>query len=105
MVRCDNSGENLILEQAANGKNWEMEISFDYTGTGTPQMNQLAELVSIVIGSRGRALMNHTNATNKIRYRMYKEAYSTATMLYGLAVIDIDGNQATMYDNFCGSNP
>ena len=74
-------------------------------GAGTPQINHLAELGYAMIGTRGIDLMHHTNVPTKIRYRVYKEAYRTSTMLNGSTVIDIDGNQETWYQHFCSSNP
>ena len=57
-----------------------------------------------MIGARGIALMYHCNVPTNIRYRVYKEAHRTATMINVLIVIDIYGKQATRYDNFYGSN-
>ena len=49
-------------------------------------------------------MIHHSNVPTNIRYRVYREAYSTATMLYGLKFFEIDRKQATKYNQFCVSN-
>jgi hypothetical protein len=39
------------------------------------------------------------------RYKLFKEAFKTATLLDGLTVIKIDGKEATQYIHWSGSNP
>ena len=104
-MRCYNAGDHFKLEQVGNGKYWKIDIKFEYTGAGTPQKNHLAELVLAIIGERGISLMHHANVTTNIMYWVYKEAYSTVTILGGLTVININGKEATRYEHFCGINP
>ena len=89
----------------ANGKYWKKDISFKYIGSVTPQSNHLIELDFTVIGEIGRAFMHPANVPTKIRYRAHNEVYRTVTVINGLVVIDIYGNQATRHNHFCGSNP
>ena len=105
LVSYNNVGDNFKLEQVENGKYWKMDINFEYTGVETPQKNHLEELVSTMLGARGRTLIYQTNVTTNIMYRVYKDAYRTATIIDGLTVIDIYGKQATRYEKCFGSNP
>ena len=43
-VRCDNAGENKLLETKSNGESYNLGLVFEYTARGTPQQNHLAEL-------------------------------------------------------------
>jgi hypothetical protein len=38
-VRCDNAGENKLLEQRANSVSWKLNLEFEYTARNTPQQN------------------------------------------------------------------
>ena len=49
-------------------------------------------------------MIHHYNVPTNIRYRVYKEAHRNATMINGLIVIDIFGNQATRYEHSCRRN-
>ena len=52
----------IVLE---NGKDWKMDINFDYTGAGNPQRNNLEELGFTMISERGNVPIN-------ITYSVYK---------------------------------
>ena len=41
IIRCDNAGENKVLEREPDKK--ELGISFEYTAPGTPQLNGVVE--------------------------------------------------------------
>ena len=43
-IRCDNAGENRVLEDACIEK--DLGIIFEYTAPGTPQQNGVNERVS-----------------------------------------------------------
>jgi hypothetical protein len=58
-----------------------------------------------VIANRGRAMMHRANVPLADRYKLFKEAFKTATLLDGLVVITIDGKEATRYEHWCGKNP
>ena len=51
----------------------------------------MAEIGFTIIGNRGRALMNNANVHVKIRNKLFKEAFLTATYLDGLKVVEING--------------
>jgi len=104
-VRCDNAGENKLLQQRCNSKDWKLDIDFEYTARNTPQQNHLAELGFAVIANRGRAMMHRANIPLRQRYKLYPEAFKTATLLDGLGVIDIDGVNETRYVHFSEKNP
>ena len=104
-VRCDNAGENLKLESVARGKDWKLNLSFEYTGKETPQRNHLAEVGFSTLGGRGRAMMRNANVPLKIRYKVCKEALMTATRLDGLTVVSRGGKLATRYEHWMGAIP
>jgi hypothetical protein len=51
----------------------------------------LAELGFAVLANRGRALMHRANVPMKERYKLFCEAFKTATLLDGLIPIELDG--------------
>ena len=57
VIRCDNVGENKLLEQRANSVAWQLSIEFEYTVRNTPQQNSLAEVAFTTIANRGHAMM------------------------------------------------
>ena len=104
-IRLDNSGENQLLKIRADSSDWKLNVQFEFTGRATPQRNHLAELGFAVIANRGRAMMHRANVPLTDRYKLFKEAFKTATLLDGLVVITIDGKEATRYEHWCGKNP
>ena len=57
IIRCDNAGENKVLEREPD-KN-ELGIIFEYTAPGTPQQNGVVERVFVTVMGRERACRNH----------------------------------------------
>ena len=57
IIRCDNAGENKVLERESN-KN-ELGIIFDFTAPGRPQQNGVVERTFVTVMGRARAMMNH----------------------------------------------
>jgi len=104
-IRLDNSGENQLLKIRADSSDWKLNVQFEFTGRATPQRNHLAELGFAVIANRGRAMMHRANVPLTDRYKLFKEAFKTATLLDGLVAITIDGKEATRYEHWCGKNP
>jgi len=51
-VRLDNAGENVLLQQRANGVDWRRNLNFEFTGARTPQRNYLAELAFSALWGR-----------------------------------------------------
>jgi len=104
-IRLDNAGENKLLKTRADSSDWKLGIEFEFTGRDTPQRNHLAEVSFAVVASRGRAMMHRANVPLAIRYKVWKEAFKTATLLDGLVVIALDGKEATRYVHWNGHNP
>ena len=88
IIRCDNAGENKVLERESD-KN-ESGILFEYTATGTPQQNGVVERAFVTVMGRTRAMMNHAVFTmaNK-RKQWWCEAAQTATMLDNILVQEL----------------
>jgi hypothetical protein len=49
--------------------------------------------------------MVNANSPVKYRYHLFREAFSTATDLDGLVVIEVKGKMATRYMHMYGKNP
>ena len=79
IIRCDNAGENKLL-QTESDKN-ELGIIFEYTAPGTAQQNGVVERVIVTVMGRARAMMNHAGFTMAKRQQLWCEAAQTATML------------------------
>eukprot|EP00957_Ditylum_brightwellii_P115126 8779976-Ditylum_brightwellii.AAC.1 len=60
-IRCDNAGENLLLQKQANSVSWKLNIKFEYTTRDTPQQSSLAEVGLASLSNRGRAMMIAAN--------------------------------------------
>ena len=103
-IRCENGGENKLLETTCNCSEWKMNLKFEFTARDTPQQNWLFEKGLATILSKARALMADANIPNAIRYLLYREAITTATLLDGLVAETIDGQTKTRYAHFYGEN-
>ena len=79
IIRCDNAGENKVLERESD--NNELGIIFEYTAPGTPQQNGVVERAFVTVMGRARAMMNHAGFTMAKRQQLWCEAAQTATML------------------------
>ena len=84
IIRCDNAGENKVLERESD-KN-ELGIIFEYTAPGTPQRNGVVERAFVTVMGRARAMMNHAGFTMAKRQQLWCEAAQTATMLDNILV-------------------
>ena len=104
-VRCDNAGENLKLESAANGNRWKLNIAFEYTGAATPQRNNLVELGFATLWARARAMMIQAGVPLETRYLVCKECIATVTLLDGLVQITINGKTMTRFEHWFGKVP
>jgi len=105
IARMDGAGKNIKLKKRTDSVDWKLSIDYEITARNTPQQNHLAEIAFTIIGNRGRALMHHANVPEEIRYKLYREAFTTATHLDGLKVIAIDGEDETRYEHWCGKLP
>ena len=84
IIRCDNAGENKVLERESD-KN-ELGIIFEYTAPGTPQQNGVVERAFVTVMGRARAMMNHAGFTMAKKQQLWCEAAQTATMLDNILV-------------------
>ena len=84
IIRCDNAGENKVLERESD-KN-EFRIIFEYAVPGTPQQNAVVERVFVTVMGRARAIMNHVGFTLAKKQQLWCEAAQTATMLDNILV-------------------
>ena len=50
-------------------------------------------------------MLHRANIPTEVRYKLWKEAFKTVTLLDGLAVIALEGKTATRYVHWCGKNP
>ena len=87
IIRCDNAGENKVLERESD-KN-ELGIIFEYTAPGTPpQQNGVVERAFVTVMGRARAMMNHAGFTMTKRQQLWCEAAQTAALLDNILVQD-----------------
>ena len=104
-IRCDNAGENKLMQTEANGPVWKMGLAFEFTARDTPQHNHLVERGFYTISSKAKALMVDANIPMDMRYVLFRTAVITATYLDGLIVQCVDGHSATRFVHFFGRNP
>eukprot|EP00957_Ditylum_brightwellii_P102446 7809157-Ditylum_brightwellii.AAC.1 len=71
-VRCDNAGENKLLEKRLQSKDWKMALDFKYTARATPQQNHLTELEFASLFNKGRTMMYHANLPQETKYKNYR---------------------------------
>ena len=82
--RCDNAGENKVLERESD-KN-ELGIIFESAAPGTPQQNGVVERAFVTVMGRARAMMNYAGFTMAKTQQLWCEAAQTATMLDNILV-------------------
>ena len=83
-LRQDDSGENKALGKEVNSKGWQLGITIEYTGAGTPQRNHLVELGFASVSNKGRALLTDTNVPKEMKYKLARLAMGCATDLGNL---------------------
>ena len=84
IIRCDNAGENKVLERES--AKIDLGIIFEYTAPGTPQQNGVVERAFVTDMGRARAMMNLAGFTMAKRQQMWCEVAQTATMLDNILV-------------------
>jgi hypothetical protein len=104
-VHLDNAGENKKLKECSESADWKLDIEYEFTAWDTPQQNHLAELGFAVLANRGRALMHRANVPMKERYKLFHEAFKTATLLDGLIRIELDGKMKPCVVHWSGKVP
>jgi hypothetical protein len=71
----------------------------------TPQQNHLAEIAFATLSNRGHAMMYRVNIPDKVKPKVCRDAFQTATKLDGLILITLDGETKTRYEHWCGTKP
>ena len=84
IIRCDNDGENKVLERESD--KIDLGIIFEYTAPGTPQQNVVVERAFVTGMGRARAVMNHPGFTMANRQQLWCEAAQPAVMLDNILV-------------------
>jgi len=101
----DNAGKNLKLAKAANGKDWKLNLEFEYTGKTTPQRNHLVELGFATLWARARDTMIEAKVPLAIFYLVCKECIATVTLLNGLVTTELNGQLKTRFEQWFGKLP
>ena len=104
-IRCDNAGENVSLENRCKSAAWKLDVEFEYTARDTPQQNSMVEVGFATLGNRGRAMMIAANVPEKMVYKLFREAFTCATMIDWLSVVEIKGRVATRIEHWGGELP
>jgi hypothetical protein len=105
ILRMDNAGENKLLQQRCESKDWQFAMKYEYTGRDTPQHNHMAELGFVTLGNKGRALMVRANIPMNKRYLLFREAFKTVTDLDSLVVTTVETKKATRHEHLYGNDP
>ncbi len=98
IIRCDNAGENKILEEDCLKDG--LGIQFEWTAPGTPQQNGRVERKFATLYGRLRAMMKAVKLPTKIRQGVWAEAARTATLLENLFCTPLKDVPA--YERFFG---
>jgi hypothetical protein len=106
ILRMDNAGEEKLLQQRYEIKDWQFAMKYEYTGRDTPQHNHnMAELGFATLGNKGISLMVRANIPMNKRYLLFREAFKTATDLDSLVVTTVGTKKATRHEHLYGTNP
>jgi hypothetical protein len=100
ILRMDNDGENKLLQQRFESKDWQFSMKYEYTGRDTPQHNHMAELGFATWVNKGRALMVRSNIPMNKRYLLFREALKTVTYMDCVVVTTVGTNKATRHEHF-----
>jgi hypothetical protein len=81
------------------------KTGIEFTSAMTPQQNHLAEIAFATLSNRGQAMMYRANIPDKVKPKVGRDAFQTATKLDGLILIMLDGETKTRYEHWCGQKP
>ena len=84
IIRCDNAGENLKLQEKLEELGFG--VNFEYTAAGTPQHNGVVERLFATLYGQVRAMLNGADFGTAMRGTMWAECAATATMVENLLV-------------------
>jgi hypothetical protein len=83
-IRCDNAGENKLLQQMCIDNS--LGIQFEFISSGSPQFNGSVERKFAILFGCVRALLNAANLTTTLQNGLWTEAAHMATMLESIIV-------------------
>jgi hypothetical protein len=104
-VRLDNAGENGVFVQLANSKDWNLQLTFEFTGAGTPQRNYLVEIGFSALWGRLCAMLDAAFVSEEEKYLLVREGIHHLTFLDGLIVYEHDGLIKTKHGWIFGTDP
>ena len=104
-IRMDNAGENVKLQQVAEGRDWKLGLHYEFTAPHTPQQNALAEVAFPTIMNRANAMCEAGNVPEEFMHLLKPKAIMMATELDGLQPVRREGILATKYIHQDGKNP
>ena len=104
-VRMDNAGENIKLQQAAEGREWKLGLQCEFTAPNTPQQNALAEVAFPTVINRANAMCEAGNIPQEFMHLLKPKAIMMASQLDGLQPVRREGIVATKYVHQNGKNP
>ena len=90
-IRCDNAGENRAIQARSTEHIWQLGLTFEFTGAGTPQQNALVEKFFETIYNRTRATMIFANITESIKHIVCKMLVIHLTNLFNLEIVTKNG--------------
>jgi hypothetical protein len=96
-VRLDNAGENVAFSQLANGKEWNMQLTFEFTGARTLQQNYLVEVGFATLWGRLRAVFDAAMVPEEEKYKLIREGIHHLTFLDRLIIKEVQGEKKTKY--------
>ena len=97
--------ENKLLQKRCKRGEWQLGIKFEFMARDTPQQIHLAELGFAVLANRGRGLMTRVNVPMHYWFKLFKEAFKTATLLDTLLFVEIDGEKKLCVEHWSGHKP
>ena len=100
-IRLDNAGENKKFEELS--KDHDLNLTFEYTTTQTPQYNGIVERAFATLYGRTRAMLNEAQLYKKERMGLWAEAANTATLLDNITVNET--KKTSPYKEFFGEEP
>ena len=97
-IRCDNAGENRAIQTRSTEHTWQLGLTFEFTGAGTPQQNALVEKFFETIYNRTRATMTFANIPESIKHIVCKMLVLHLTNLFNLEIVTKDGMDKTRFE-------
>ena len=95
IIRLDNAGENVALQNCCNSASWQLGIEFEFTARDTPQQNSLAEVGIFTLANCVQAVMHYAHVPLEYHYKLFRDCYATAAMVDGLMIVNVSGELAS----------